>query len=132
LLNKNVFRKELGQVLSDQKSKSQTFELDLIAGFQHPCAPAACCQGNKFVHGFPCVLARRGVSADNYLYNIAFGRTYITTLPLIQGSAHGNRSTIHMDMVQWTSNALNRNDEIISYVMAGKLPMPGYIKPNTS
>lgn len=126
LINKEVLRKQLERTLIEQTS-SDVFELELIAGYKRPCSPSYCCSGNTFSFQFPCVMARRGVSADNYLYNIAFGKSYVTTLPLIRGSSHGNVSTIHQSLVQWTSIALQRVDEILAMVSRGELPAPSYL-----
>ena len=128
LLNKAVIRRELEGILALQKAESGVFRMDLIAGFNRPCAPSSCCEQLTFTHKFPCVLASRGVSADNYIYFIAYGRTYVTTVPLIRGTSLGNVSTIHQTFVQFTNAALVRVEEIIALMKRGRLPLPPYVR----
>jgi GR25 family glycosyltransferase involved in LPS biosynthesis len=128
LLNKRTLKTHMRAILQNDASVSRVLSLDLIAGSNHPCSPKLCCHNGSFHNRFPCVLSRRGIFADQYIYNIAYGHTYMTTIPLVQGTELGNISTIDPLHIPFTSKALNEVDSIIADMKSGKLNLPPYAK----
>lgn len=125
LVNKAVLREQMKGVLAAQDPESDVFQMDLIAGTDRQgCAPASCCVNGTFIHQFPCVLSDHGVQADEYLYHIAHGGTFVTTIPLFHVNETNEESTVGDSTIELFKKAAHRINEIVKNE---SLPHPSYI-----
>ena len=133
-------RNELRDLLSQ---KGDTFEIDLIAGSdrlnplfmqkrpkvttEKGCFPKQCCKGLDFIRKYPCVLSK-DVAADYYIYNLAFDKTYTTTLPLMKGAPESYHSTIEASHDKEGSRGLGKVEEVVRNIYLGHISLPPYLK----
>jgi hypothetical protein len=61
----------------------------------------------------PCVNAPRGYQSDHFIFSIATGKTYISTVQLFTSAASGNTSTLHQDHVSLHRGAFNRINRFV-------------------
>ena len=64
----------------------------------------------------PCVNAPRGYQSDHFIFRIAAGRTYISTVQLFTSAAAGNISTLHQGHVSLHHGAFNRINRCVCNV----------------
>ena len=133
-------RNELQDLLSQ---RGDTFEMDLIAGSdrlnplfmqkrpkvtsEKGCFPKQCCKGLDFIRKYPCVLSK-DVAADYYIYNLAFDKTYTTTLPLMKGAPESYHSTIEASHDKEGSRGLSKVEEVVRNIYLGHISLPPYLK----
>jgi hypothetical protein len=78
----------------------------------------------------PCIFAPRGYTSDNYIYNLDFGHSYVSTVPLFLTSAAARNSTLHQTHVDLHDSAFMRVKERINYMLnTDKKRLPRYVNP---
>jgi hypothetical protein len=58
----------------------------IIAAYH--CWPKQCCNNNILTGIPPCINAARGFQADQYIFRLSPGNTYMLTMPIITGMTY--------------------------------------------
>jgi GR25 family glycosyltransferase involved in LPS biosynthesis len=127
-----VHKERLRPIISKliRKVNDQLYMARVIAVGRN-CSQLSCCNPEvSIVPKLPCVLAPRGYEADNFIFNMHYGHSYVSCVPLFLSSAVGNRSTIHQEHVEVHTTAFERMKELIDYMVHTDTGLlPNYVNP---
>ena len=88
------------------------------------CMSRTHCQcSNMTLPKLPCVLSPHGYEADSFIYNILYGYTYVTTIPLILPLTEAMRSTQHQEQVKKQERAFNFAKDFLEDMISEKDPL---------
>jgi GR25 family glycosyltransferase involved in LPS biosynthesis len=128
-----VHKERLRPIISKliRKVNDQLHTARLVA-VNRNCSQLSCCNPEvSIVPKLPCVLAPRGYEADNFIFNMYFGHSYVSCVPLFLNSAMGRRSTSHQEHVDGHTTAFERMKELIDYMVhVDPQLLPNYVNPS--
>ena len=127
LINKHILKPIIDTIF--QNLENEWIGIAIIAGYTNPCYPSHCCNQNtpRGLLNLPCIKAPRGYQSDHFIFNLAIGKTYMITLPLITTANSGNLSTLHQDHVAIHHGAFHRINNCIQDIIDNKIPIPLFI-----
>lgn len=129
LINKERIKEAIDSIVS--KVNDNLYIVRIQAVTRKCPEMLSCCWKDYPFPLSPCVLSPYGYEADFFVYNIVFGRTYVTTIPYFLTSAVARQSTLHPDHVGgFHDSAFKMNSNIIhQMVVEDSKLMPNYMNP---
>jgi hypothetical protein len=81
------------------------------------CPQRHCCSQKGQLPQSPCIVAPYGYEADGFLYNMVYGKTYLSSIPLFLTSEVAEISTLHQEHLTTHSSAFTLIKNLLSYML---------------
>jgi GR25 family glycosyltransferase involved in LPS biosynthesis len=130
LINKEKLQPIVTKLL--KKVTDKLYLARIVAVNAKHCAHLSCCSNSpKTLPTLPCIFAPRGYEADNFIFNLFWGHSYVSCVPLFTTSSVGTQSTLHQEHVsEYHDSAFGKIDGIVDHLLfKEKRLIPNYVNP---
>jgi hypothetical protein len=113
-----VHKERLKPIISRiiQKISDQLY-IARIEAVEKKCPRTHCCSEWGQLPQSPCIVAPYGYESDNFIYNLLFGQSYVTTIPFFLTSEVADISMMHQEHVTTHQSAFKMIKNLIEFML---------------
>jgi hypothetical protein len=114
LIHKERLKSVIEKIITKVTDHLFTVRLEAV---DKKCPNRHCCSEKGMLPQPPCILAPYGYESDSFLYNLVFGKSYLSSIPLFLTSDVADISTLHQEHVTTHHSAFTLIKNILSYML---------------